>query len=191
MSFVMESCTIKRVILSPLSRVTARRRLSRSIQESPMKFFRLTFSLGLAALLLVSQSAFADDPNLYLIKARQGEMQVRAFSAAPLFDMAKGKVPYDADRAAALANNLLVLTRVDIGAAWAPGTGKDKYPGKTTAKPDIWDNLDEVQKHGQEYDAAVNELVKVAGGGLDALRSKIGDLGQACKGCHDDFREKE
>ena len=72
--------------------------------------------------------ADADDPNLHLIEARKGEMEVRAFSAAPLFDMAKGKIAYDAEQAAKLANNLKVLTQLDMGGAWAPDTGKDKYP---------------------------------------------------------------
>jgi len=34
-------------------------------------------------------------------------------------------------------------------------------------------------------------VAAVAGDGLDALRSKIGGVGDSCKGCHDDFREKE
>jgi cytochrome c556 len=34
-------------------------------------------------------------------------------------------------------------------------------------------------------------LASVAGEGLDALRSKIGDVGKSCKGCHDNFRAKD
>ena len=37
----------------------------------------------------------------------------------------------------------------------------------------------------------VNGLAKVAGNGLDGLRSGVGDLGQSCKSCHDEFRQKE
>ena len=132
-----------------------------------------------------------EDPNLLLIEARQGEMELRSFSAGPLFYMAKGEMPYDAEQAAKLANNLKVLLQLDIGAAWAAGTGNDKYPGKTEAKPEIWSTYPEVAEHGKEYANAVNELAAVAGNGLDALRSKIGGLGDACKGCHDDFLEKE
>jgi len=132
-----------------------------------------------------------DDPNLHLIKARQGEMEVRAYSAAPLFAMAKGKMPYDAEQASKLANNLALLLKLEIGGAWAAGTGKDKYPGKTHALPEIWSTYPKVAEAGKAYSAAVGELVAVAGDGLDALRSKIGDVGEGCKGCHDDFREKE
>lgn len=136
-------------------------------------------------------AAAEDDPNLLLIETRQGEMEIRAFSAGPLFHMAKGEIPYDAEQAAKLANNLKVLLDLDIGGAWAAGTGKDKYPDETDALPEVWSTYPEVAEHGKEYANAVNELAAVAGDGLDALRSKIGGLGDACKGCHDDFREKE
>lgn len=153
---------------------------------------KLVLVLGMLAVVLGGQTFAADeDPNLHLIKARQGDMEVRAFSAAPLFDMAKGKIPYDAERAAKLANNLKVLTQLDMGAAWAQGTGKDKYPNKTHALPEIWSTYPKVAEAGKAYAVAVNELAAVAGDGLAPLRAKIGDLGDGCKGCHDDFREKE
>ncbi|MGR9091804.1 MAG: c-type cytochrome [Gammaproteobacteria bacterium] len=151
--------------------------------------------LALLCLLVTGPMSIAmaadEDPNLLLIEARQGEMELRSFSAGPLFYMAKGKIPYDAEQAAKLANNLKVLLQLDIGAAWAADTGNDKYPGKTEARPEIWSTYPEVAERGKEYAHAVNELAAVAGDGLDALRAKIGGLGDACKGCHDDFREKE
>ena len=83
--------------------------------------------------------SFADDkdPNLKLIKARQGEMQLRAFNAGPLFGMAKGNIPYDAEMAASLAANLKMLLDLDMGRAWAQGTDNENYPGKTTSLPKI------------------------------------------------------
>jgi cytochrome c556 len=84
-----------------------------------------------------------------------------------------------------------LLLQLDMGGAWAADTGNDKYPGKTEALPEIWSTYPKIADAGKEYATAVNELADVAGNGLDALRSKIGGLGDACKGCHDDFREKE
>ena len=131
------------------------------------------------------------DPNLKLLKARQGEMQLRAYNAGPLFAMAKGDIEYDAAMAAKLAANLKQLTDLDMGRAWAQGTGNDKYEGKTTALPKIWTTYPEVAEYGKRYKQAVNELAAVAGDGRDALKSKIGALGKSCKACHDDFREKQ
>lgn len=133
----------------------------------------------------------AKDPNLGLIKARQGEMQLRSYNAGPLFGMAKGQIEYDAEKAQKLADNLKMLMDLDMGRAWAANTGNDKYPGKTTALPEIWTTYPEITEYGKRYSKAVNELAAAAGNGLDAMRSKIGALGKSCKGCHDDFREKK
>jgi cytochrome c556 len=147
---------------------------------------------GILAIALSAQVIAADnDPNLGLIKARQGDMQLRAYSAVPLFNMAKGKIPYDAAQATKLANNLKVLLQLDVGGAWAPGTGNDKYGDKTKALPEIWSTYPKIAETGKKYRAAVEELAAVAGNGLDALKSKIVALGDGCKGCHDDFRKKE
>ncbi len=133
----------------------------------------------------------AKDPNLKLIKARQGEMQLKLFNAGPLFGMAKGKIEYNAELAAMLANNLLLQTRLDMGRACAKGTDNDEYFGETAALPEIWSTYPEIAEKGKAYVKAVNELAPVAGNGLDALKSKISALGKGCKGCHDDFREEK
>ena len=126
----------------------------------------LTLGLGLAA-----TSFAAQDPNEKAIKARQGEMQLRAFNAGPLFGMAKGQVDYDA--------------------ALAGGSHNEAYPGKTTALPKIWDTYPEISEYGKKYKEAVTQLAAVAGNGVDALKPAVGELGKSCKGCHDEFREKK
>ena len=146
--------------------------------------------LLLAGLALTAPSFANKDPNLKLLKARQGEMQLRAFNAGPLFAMAKGDIDYDAEAAAKLASNLKQLTKLDVGRAWAPGTDTANYKGKTTALPKVWTTYPEIAEYGKRYIKAVNELAAVAGNGQDALRSKIGALGKACKACHDEYREE-
>ena len=156
-----------------------------------MKDRRVLFLTSLGLMFCAPSFAADDDPNLVLIKARQGDMEIRSFSAGPLFGMAKGKIPYDAEQAAKLANNLKVLLQLDMGRAWAPGTGKDNYSDKTHALPEIWSTYPKIAEAGKTYKTAIDGLAAVAGNGIDQLRSKIGDVGEACKGCHDDFREKE
>ncbi len=131
------------------------------------------------------------DPLKNAIKARQGEMQLRAFNVGPLFGMAKGKIEYDADLAKKLARNLKLMLDLDNGRAWAKGSDIDSYMGDTTALPKIWTTYPEISKYGKKYVAAVNELATVAGDGRDALKSKMGAVGKSCKGCHDEFREKQ
>ena len=149
-----------------------------------------------AALLLISvtiagTALAANDPKMKGIKARQGEMQLRSFYAGPLFGMAKGEIEYDAAMASALAADLKRLTELDLGRAWPQGSDNEAYPGKTTALPKIWTTYPEISEYGKRYKQAVNELADSAGGGLDALRGGVRNLGKSCKGCHDDFREKK
>ena len=133
----------------------------------------------------------ADDPLQKAIKARQGEMQLRAFNAGPLFGMAKGQVDYDAALASKLAGNLKLLLDLDNGRAWAAGSHNEAYPGETTALPKIWDTYPEIGEYGKKYKQAVTELAAAAGNGIDALKPAVGELGKSCKGCHDEFREKK
>ena len=151
----------------------------------------LQLTLLLAGITLAVTGFAAKDPNLKLLKARQGEMQLRSYNAGPLFAMAKGDIEYDAEMAAQLAGNLKTQLSLNLGGAWKQGTSIDEYPGKTTALPKIWTTYPEISEYGKRYAKAVNELAAVAGDGADALRSKIGALGKSCKGCHDDFREKQ
>ena len=132
----------------------------------------------------------AKDPKLAAIKARQGEMQLRAFNASPLFAMAKGKIPYDATKAQSYADNLVKLLSIDIKRAWMKGSDSDEYM-ETTALPEIWTTYPEIGKYGKKYAKAVKELAAVAGKGKDAMRAKVGALGKSCKSCHDEFREKK
>ena len=148
-------------------------------------------SLAIIGLSFIMPAFAAKDPNLKLIKARQAEMQLKSFNAGPLFGMAKGKIEYNAELASMLANNLLLQTKLDMGRAWAKGTDNETYFGETAARPEIWTTYPKISEKGKAYVKAVTELAAVARNGLDALKSKVGALGKGCKGCHDDFREKE
>ena len=147
--------------------------------------------LLLVGMTLTLPGLAAKDPNLKLIKARKSEMQLRSFNAGPLFGMAKGKVEYNAELAGKLANNLKTQLSLDMGRAWKQGTDIDAYFGETTALAKIWTTYPEIGEYGKRYARAVNELAAEAGNGLDALKPKVSALGKACKGCHDEFREKQ
>lgn len=145
--------------------------------------------LLIVGLTMVAPGFAENDPLKNAIEARQGEMQLRAFNAGPLFAMSKGKIPYDAEFATKLAGNLKLMLDLDNGRAWAEGSDNVVYPDDTAALPKIWTTYPEIAEYGKKYAAAVNDLPAVAGSGLDALKSKLGALGKSCKGCHDDFRK--
>ncbi len=150
------------------------------------KLFFLIIGLALAV-----PGFAAKDPLKNAMKARQGEMQLRAFNVGPLFAMAKGKIDYDAAMANKLAGNLKLLLDLDTSRHWPKGSDIDNYMGDTTALPKIWTTYPEIGEYGKKYATAVNELAAEAGNGVDALKSKIGAVGKSCKGCHDEFREMQ
>lgn len=152
---------------------------------STIKKLTLTL-LGLA--LLAPVIAADNDPVEKAIKARQAAMVLRSWNAGPLFGMAKGKIEYDAELAVALANNLKVEAHMSNNTMWPGGSDNVAYEGKTRTLPETWSTWPAVGEAGQAYKDATIALAEVAGNGLEALRSKIGDLGNGCKGCHDDFR---
>ncbi|HKJ94536.1 MAG TPA: cytochrome c [Gammaproteobacteria bacterium] len=153
--------------------------------------FAYRLILLLAGLTLAAPFAAASDLEEAAIKARQGQMQLRSFNAGPLFAMVKGDIEYDAEFATTLANNLKLMLGLDNGRAWMRGTSTDEYPDKTTALPAIWEADSEIGDRGKDYADAVKALAGAAGQGRDALRSAVKDLGGACKGCHDDYRQED
>ena len=139
--------------------------------------------------LFTAFAAFAaDDPNEKAIKARRAVMSLQSWYAGPLFQMAKGDMEYNADMARTYAEHLHIMAIAEGAAMWPEGTDNGAYEGKTRALAEIWTTWPKAGEKAQALADASAELAAVAGDGLDALRSKIGAVGNACKGCHDDFR---
>ena len=152
-------------------------------------FTRWIFVLfGLSAALCASA---AGDPGEKAIEARRAVMTLQSWYAGPLFQMAKGATEYDAEMARIYAANLNAVVNAEGGAMWPPGTGNDAYRGTTRALPDIWTAGSAVGEKAKALTEAAAALAEVAGDGLGALRSRIGAVGEACSGCHDDFRAEK
>ncbi len=119
------------------------------------------------------------------IKYRQSVYKIILWNFGPMAGMVQGKLPYEAaefskhaERVATMAPMLLEGYPPD-SAAGAP----------TRAKPEIWQNLDEFTTlmHNMENKAAA--LASTAReGSLEKSRAAFGELGDACKACHDKFR---
>ena len=148
--------------------------------------------LVVAAGLTVAVSALAaGDPNEKAIKSRKAVMTLQSWYAGPLFGMAKGDLDYDADMATANAAALHTMATIKGDMMWPPGTDNGAYEGMTRALPEVWSTWPAAGEKAQALSDATAALSGVAGDGLDALRSRIGAVGKACKGCHDDFRAEQ
>ncbi|WP_207063418.1 cytochrome c [Motiliproteus sp. SC1-56] len=146
----------------------------------------------MAASLALTTTALAAAPD-DAIKARKGLMRLYAFNVGLVGDMAKGKSDYDAQVAATAADNLLILSRLDTGALWPPGSHErnSELEEKTRALPAFWEDPEGVRKAGEELGKALKGLSEAAGNGLPSLRQAMKPVGEGCKGCHKEFRAEK
>ena len=71
-----------------------------------------------------------------------------------------------------------------------PGTGPDI--GKTRAKAEIWQKPEDFPaKDAPFLPAALAFKAAADAGDLNAIKAKAGELGKACKACHDPYRTPE
>ena len=125
------------------------------------------------------------------IATRQGFMKLVVWEAGPLFGMAKGDMAYDAEAAKTHAANLKAISQYPVTGLFLDGTSNADRPGKTVAKPEIWQDRAKFETAFDNWQTAVAALANVAGDGLPALKAAVGDLGKACGGCHKPFRAKD
>lgn len=125
------------------------------------------------------------------IKARKAQMQLYAWNLGTLGAMAKGAVPYDAEKAKRAAGNLLTLTGLGDGAMWPPGSDSTANEGATRAKAEAWAADSEVGKFGKALNAAATKMADIAGNGLEAVQGEMKAVGDACGACHKKYREEE
>ena len=160
---------------------------------------RRAWIAGVAALAMAlavftgSGVASAQEDHSGAVKARQAYMQLNGFYMGQLAAIAKGQVPYDAAQATGVANSLLALASMDVGAMWPPGSGNDNpaLAGKTRALPEIWTTFPAVVEKADALSKALEAMVVAAGTDLASLQGAFGAVGAGCGGCHRSFRAEK
>lgn len=145
------------------------------------------FYLLFAVLFVTSaQIAMAQKPE-DAIKYRQGVFRVIGWNFGSMAAMAKGKKPYDAELFARNAEIVAFMSKLPLE-GFTPGS----ETGDTRAKPEIWLDMDDFKAKLEKMQQEVTALEKVAKtGNFDASKDQLGEAGQACKACHDKYREKK
>ena len=140
-----------------------------------------------------SGMASAQEDHSGAVKARQAYMQLNGFYIGQLAAIAKGQVPYDAALATGVANSLMALATMDVGAMWPPGSGNDNpaLAGKTRALPEIWTTFPAVVEKADALSKALEAMVVAAGTDLASLQGAFGAVGAGCGGCHRSFRAEK
>ena len=141
-----------------------------------------------AAILSFSGAASALDAE-YAIKSRQDFYKDMGKAFKGLVEDLKSDNP-------ALDNLKKYAAVIDGKAGKLPGlfpAGTGPEAGvKTGAKPEIWQKWDEFQRDAGAFDGAAHALNAAAQSGDVATVKKAAQaVGEACKTCHETFRQKE
>ena len=144
----------------------------------------------IAALLATSSLAisiaWAADPKPEdFLTSRHGLLQTLRIQCGAFGPFAKGEGPLPAD-AISRAETLANLARV-LPVAW----GAQDLPQSHT-KPEAFAQKEKFLAGFKTLDTESTKLVAdLKAGNNDAIKTDIGALGNACKSCHDDFRQKD
>ncbi|RAU17094.1 cytochrome c [Nitrincola tibetensis] len=119
------------------------------------------------------------------IEYRQSIYKAVKWHMDPLGAMARGDQAFDADAALHHARQVSALSHMPL-----EGFGEGTEGGG--AKPEIWSNFEQFSAGMERFQEHAAELVAAAEKGeLQALRPAVGQLGQTCRACHDNFRERQ
>ncbi len=143
---------------------------------------RLSLTATLALLAVAPAAARAADPA-EIVKYREAVMKANGAHMAAAAAIISGKVDYKAD----LGEHVKALqaTTRDIAALFPPGSGV----GESAALPAVWMNFDEFKKRAADAARKSEALAKaVAAGDAKSTGARFGELADACKACHKDFR---
>jgi cytochrome c556 len=153
-------------------------------------------SLRLAALVSIAIGAaatpdgalLADASTTQLMKARHDHYHKLGDAFKKVRDEARGARPdmTAVKRAAQFINDASVDQR-----KWFPaGTGPEA--GKTRALPEIWSKPKEFEAAQKVFSEAAPKLLAAANANdVSAVKTQFGEVGKACKNCHDTFRSPE
>lgn len=142
-----------------------------------------------AALCLVAMFglALAHEGATGVVKERMDLMKGQGKNMKLIGDMAKGKIPFDAKKAAAAAHDLGETTK-KIPELFPKGSGG--HPSE--ALDDVWTDWDRFTQDAKKAEDAARALASTLEASPQqdwkpAFQSMI----DACKSCHESFRQKE
>lgn len=123
-----------------------------------------------------------------LVKQRQAAMTLQGKYFGPIGAMVQGKMPWDAAVVTRNAGYLEVLTKMPWD-GFQPATADVK--DHNDAKPEIYKDGEKFRSAAQKLETEAGKLAAAArAGDQNMVKAAFGEVGKACKACHDDFRVK-
>jgi cytochrome c556 len=148
----------------------------------------------LAATLALAASAVASPQSAprpeQLVKWRQSAYQVIGWNSGRLKAALAGS--YDASEVRAAATTLAAVANSGLPNLFPPQTAGVKGWRATTAKADVFGDAQKFRALSDEFAREANELARLtAGTDRDAVSRQFARVAQACKSCHDKYRQTD
>lgn len=150
----------------------------------------MTGVLG-AAILLASVTSQAQMKPEDQVHYRQAGYSFMSWNMGKIkAQVVEGSVPYNKEQVANAANAIAAIANSGMGALYSPETTQEKMGKENTdLKASFFENPDEARKVGSTFVAAANQLASEAATGDQArIKAAFGEVGKACKSCHEKFR---
>ena len=128
-----------------------------------------------------------------LIKWRQSAYQVIAWNSARLKGALTGDAAnYDPREVRAAANALAAVANSGLAALFVAGTEQGKGWRETTARPAVFTDAQGFRVLSDEFAAEATALARIAAGtDQKSVQTQFLKVAQACKACHDKFRQTD
>ena len=142
---------------------------------------------GMTSISVAAREAAMNDKHAEAATTyRQSLFQLVRSNMAPLGGMAKGAIPFDQD---VIATNAMRLEQLADMMSDYLVVDTRKFDVDTEAKDEIWENWADFEGKIANLKSAAENLSSVAEAGDESkYRAAIGQVGGACKGCHDDYK---
>jgi cytochrome c556 len=145
-------------------------------------------SLTLVTTAIIAQEASSLKHAKYATELRQSVFSLLGSNMGPLGAMAKGKAPFNAEKA---EKHAIRINQLSLMIADYSRTNTTKFDVETEALASVW-------KEADKYSESIDNLTKASAKLIVAAQSKdkgaikkaIGGVGKTCGGCHDDFKEE-
>ena len=149
-----------------------------------LKFVAPVAALALGATLSLNAAAQAKPEDL--VKQRKAALTLVAKYFGPIGAMVQGKAPYDAKIVARNAGYLETLSAMP----WDGFDASTESFKETRAKPELYKEKAKFDQMATDLQGAIAKLNAAAKGtDQNAVKAAFGDVGKACKSCHDAYRK--
>jgi len=156
-----------------------------------MKKALYTMAVGVLAL-AVGVAAQAQVTTEDMVKFRQSGYTFMSWNMGKIKEQAvDGTVPFNQEQVAAAANAIAAIANSGMGALYSPATLGVTGWKETRLLPEFFEEQDKVREVAMNFVQQANAMQEIAAMGDRAeIATQFGELGKACRACHDNFRAK-